>query len=152
MFKAQWKIPLETIHCVSRSSTRKTMILGKDYSDDPEIATLFGDAFGVGPARVDDASCTYIFFTGIWHRTRAVRLYGRPTVMLGSIGVCEWAADLCSQKEVDFFQELKPLELLKSSGFPTLPSRSKRSSALPLRLNPRLTQPLSNITSRHESS
>jgi hypothetical protein len=97
------------------------MILGKDYSDDPEIASLLGDAFGVGPARVDDPSCAYIGFLGISHYTGAVRLSGRPAVMLSSIAVCEWGiplapnADLCSQKDIYFFQTVEPLELLKVS-------------------------------------
>src|ERR1041385_266426 len=121
MLKGAWKIPLETIHCVSRSSKRKTMILDKDYSGDPRVATLFGDAFGVGPARVDDASCMFVDFNAIGHSDQAVRLYGRAAVVLGSVGVCEWRAppdpdgNSCSDKKIYFFRESEALELLKLS-------------------------------------
>jgi hypothetical protein len=120
MSRGQWKIPLETVQCLSRSSTKKTMILGSDYSDDPEIVTLFGESFGALPIRVDDPSCTYVYFTAPPARlNRSVKLQEQPAIILASVGVCEWATppevnpNQCSQKNVWYFQEkIEPAELV----------------------------------------
>jgi hypothetical protein len=120
MSRGQWNIPLETVQCLSRSSTKKTMILGRNYSDDAEIIALFSKPFGALPIRVDDPSCTYVYFTAPPPRlNRSVTFQGQPAIILASVGVCEWATppevnpNQCSQKNIWYFQEkIEPAELV----------------------------------------
>jgi hypothetical protein len=123
MSRGQWKVPIESVKCLSRSSTRKTMILGSDYSDYPDVLAEFGKSFGGLPIRVDDPSCQYVTLTAISTHDRTVQLRGQPALILTSVGICEWGGtpqtidpNRCSQKNVWFFRgDVEPLELVATT-------------------------------------
>jgi hypothetical protein len=122
MSRGQWKVPLETVHCLSLASTKKIKILDKDYSGAPEVKALIGRSFNDLSVHLDDPQCKYVYVIAVPTHDRAVRLRGQPAVILASVGVCEWESpstinpNRCSQKNVWFFQKnIPPLELIATA-------------------------------------
>jgi hypothetical protein len=120
--KGQWKVPLDTVRCLSANRTegtwKKIVILGQDYADKPEIADIISKGFGGAPVKYDDPSCHYVFFVAESGRL-PVRYKGQYTQILASVGVCEWSApkrvdpNRCSQKNIWFFRaDIAPLDIL----------------------------------------
>ncbi len=121
--KRSWDIDIDSVKCLALLQKRtfsQAFIFGKDYSDDPTIASFVRTMFPEKDIRWGYEDCMTIFgFNIIVHNDPAIRYKGEITRIVMQFDICERDkvnighinANLCSTKSMYLFTaNLRPFE------------------------------------------